>query len=116
MAAFDLSRITSNPGATPSPSPVEAMNVQTIEGARVNVTLPSTQDTIAMANVTTSGSVSAGKYHIEFILSTDFTGTIGGVTIPSSLGVYPPDDAPPGRSLGSLAYTVTGVSAILTIL
>ena len=103
MAALDLSHITSNPGATPTPSSVQAMNVQTVGGAIVNVTLLSTQYTITTANGTTSGSVSAGKHHIEFILSTDFTGTIGGVTISSSLGVYSPGGALPGASLGSLA-------------
>ena len=54
------------------------------------------------------------KKPFAFILSTDFTGTIGGVTIPSSLDVYSPGDAPPGASLGSLACPVTAGSAILT--
>lgn len=114
MAALDLSDTTSDSGATPSPSPVQAINVQSAAGAMVNVPLPSMQDPITIANVTTSDSVSAEKHHIEFILSTGFTGTIGGITFRrvsmfTLLVTHRLEQA-----LGSLAYTITAVSALLT--
>ena len=95
MAVLNLCRITFNPGATPSPSPVRAINVQNAARAILNVTFRSTQDTIMVANVTISDSVSAGKHHIELILSAGFIGTIGDITIRSHLGVYPSGNTQP---------------------
>jgi hypothetical protein len=63
-----------------------------------------------IANVTTSGSVIARKYHIDFILSTDFTGTIGAVTIPPSLGVYSPGNAPRGTLSSSSCVMLVRIS------
>jgi hypothetical protein len=112
---IDLTHVMSVPGATPSPSPAKALVVQGISGATaVAVTLPTTQYTITVANVTSGATIAAGKHHIEFILSSDFAGTIGGVTFTGGVGVYSPGDAPPGASLGALVYTVTAGSAILT--
>lgn len=67
---------------------------------------------------TGSGSVGAGARHIEFILSTDFVGTINGAVFDntvstSSVSVYPLD-APPGSTFGVIPYTISAGSARLT--
>lgn len=70
---------------------------------------------ITVTNITSSGSVAAGKRHIEFILSSDFAGTIGGVTMSgTSLAIYSPGTVGPGYCFDALAYTISAGSAILT--
>ncbi len=68
--------------------------------------------------VTTSGSVAAGKQHIEFILSSDFAGTINGATVSGGgtlpLSVYSPGEAAPRGTFSAVSYTITAGSAILT--
>jgi hypothetical protein len=70
--------------------------------------------------VTTDGGVPKGSRHIEFILSADFAGTINGTavngtgtTATPAVGIYVLD-APPGETLGGLAYTISAGGAILT--
>lgn len=65
--------------------------------------------------VTGNGSIGAGRKHIEFILSTDFAGTINGATIdPAIVAVYVLD-APPNYTLPAMKYTISAGSAVLTI-
>lgn len=76
--------------------------------------------TSTTSNLTTGGptTITAGALSIEFLLSSDFVGTINGATVNNTgtivLGVYRLD-APPWKPLSSLAYTITAGSAILTV-
>ena len=86
-----------------------------LRATAVPVSLPPTQYTISPSVVTTDGTVTAGKHHIEFVLSTDFAGTIGGAAMnPAILSVYSPGDAPVGTSFAALSYTISAGSAVLT--
>jgi hypothetical protein len=65
-------------------------------------------------NVTQDGGVPSGMRHIEFILSSDFAGTINGATFAGALvGVYA-IEAPAGEHLAGMNYTIGAGSAILT--
>jgi hypothetical protein len=63
-------------------------------------------------------TITAGAISIEFILSSDFTGTINGVafnnTGTNAVGVYRLD-APPWKPLSALTYTITAGTVILTV-
>lgn len=88
---------------------------QTTPGTTNAVAITGSQYTIAIASATTNGTVAAGKHHVEFILSSNFAGTIGGVTIdPAVLAVYNPGDAPVGSTFAALSYTISAGSATIT--
>lgn len=71
--------------------------------------------TVSLSTVSSSGSVAAGKRYIEFILSSDFAGTIGGQIIAgSAFAVYGPLRAPDGSVFGVLNYTISAGSAVIT--
>jgi hypothetical protein len=74
--------------------------------------------TVNPINVTASGTVAAGMLHIEFILSSDFVGSIGSATINNTSGTNPVGvwgaDIRIDKPSAALAYTITGGSAILT--
>lgn len=75
------------------------------------------QRTVAIATVSTSGSVAAGARSVEFLFSSDFAGTVDGETFAGatdySLG---PLVAPQGDTLGAIAYTRSaGSIRIVTI-
>ena len=86
---------------------------QTTPGTTNGVQLTGSQRTPAASVVTSSGTVVAGKKSVTLIPSNDFTGTILGVDV----GAQPLQfDAPPGDTLGAIAYTrTTGSLTILTI-
>jgi hypothetical protein len=70
---------------------------------------------------TTEGpiTIAAGAISIEFLLSTDFTGTINGAAFDNTVatlvvGVYRVD-APPWKPLAAFIYTITAGTAIRTI-
>lgn len=66
-------------------------------------------------NITTSGTIAPGMRHIEFILSSDFSGAINGASLDgSSIGVYS-IDAPAGDVLSGMNYVISAGSAILTV-
>lgn len=81
----------------------------------VPVSEDSTQRTPASSVVSSNGSVSAGKQSVQFVPSSDFTGTLlaaawPGTNNPISFSVNGND------TLGAIAYTVvTGSLTILTI-
>jgi hypothetical protein len=86
-----------------------------ISGATANGNTTSTT-----TNLTTGGptTITAGAISIEFLLSSDFVGTINGATVNNTgtivLGVYRLD-APPWKPLAALTYTITAGTCILTI-
>lgn len=62
--------------------------------------------TITSSAVATNGSITAGALFIEFITSSDFTGTINGVSIPNlAIMTFP---YMPGYDYPAISYTVTG--------
>jgi hypothetical protein len=77
----------------------------------------SVQRTPAITSVNASGSVAAGKRFIEFMLSADFAGTIGGVTFAGTTDYsVGPFIAPVADTLGAIAYTISaGSMRILTV-
>lgn len=73
--------------------------------------------TPALSTVTTNGTVAAGKKYIEFILSSDFAGTIGGATFAGATdAVYSLPLLPGADTYEALAYTISAGSARLTTL
>lgn len=72
------------------------------------------QYTIAITVATTGATIAAGKHHIEFILSPDFAGTIGGAAISGSLGIYDPGPLPVGSTFAALVYTISAGNATIT--
>lgn len=93
-------------------------------GASGNVVITGTTATgntvSTTTNLTTGGAttIAAGALSIEFLLSSDFQGTINGAAVNNTgtivLGVYRLD-APPWKPLSALTYTITAGSAILTV-
>jgi hypothetical protein len=83
-------------------------------------TTPIGNTTSTTTNLTTGGptTITAGALSIEFLLSSDFQGTINGATVNNTgtivVGVFRLD-APPWKPLSALAYTITAGSAILTV-
>jgi hypothetical protein len=76
--------------------------------------------TSTTTNRTSEGpiTIAAGALSIEFLISSDFVGTINGATVNNTtslvVGVYRLD-APPWKPLGAFVYTITAGSAIRTI-
>lgn len=93
---------------------------QTTPGTTNAVQLTGAQLTPASSTVTTDGSVAAGKYSVEFILSPSaadpvaFAGTINGVAYAGGTDAVKSFDAPAGRTLAAIAYTISAGSARLT--
>ena len=81
--------------------------------ANPGLKLTGTQRTPAASVVTADGTVAAGAKSVALIPSTDFVGTILGVDV----GTQPLSfDAPPGDTLGAIAYTRSaGSLTILTL-
>jgi hypothetical protein len=88
-----------------------------VDGSAVTqpVSLPATARTSASSIVTTSGSVTAGKQSVQFVPSSDFTGTLlsaawPGTNAPIGFSVTGPE------TIDAIAYTVTaGSLTILTL-
>lgn len=73
------------------------------------------QYTPAITVETGDGTIDAGKRHIEFILSSDFAGTIQGAAISgATLSVYDPGAPPVGSTLGAVGYTISAGNATIT--
>lgn len=74
--------------------------------------------TVNPVNINSSGTVAAGMEHIEFLLSSDFVGSIGSAVINNTTGTLAVGqwsaDVKPTKPSTALAYTITGGSAILT--
>lgn len=76
--------------------------------------------TPTISNVTIGGTIPKGKTRIEFILTTDFVGTIGGAVFNGTettgvpgISVYP-IEAPNGNALAAIVYTISAGGATLT--
>lgn len=123
-----LQQIAAGGGGGGGGGGLSAVNLTQILGAAISAAnaLPTNisgftatgSTTVNPVNVSTSGTVAAGKIHIEFLLSSDFVGSIGGATINNTSGTLAIGqwscDVPPTAPTASLAYTITGGSAILT--
>lgn len=73
------------------------------------------QYTVAISNTTHDGTIDAGKHHVEFILSSDFEGTIQSVDIdPAIVAIYNPGDAPVGSTFDAFTYTIAAGNATIT--
>ncbi len=98
---------TTPPGTSPTWSVMEAAvelllaALAAIGGVAPVVYAPSN------SHVTTSGTVASGKHYIEFNISGDFTGSIGGVTYlgATQFGRIYPNVQP--NTYGAIAYVVT---------
>lgn len=98
-----------------SGKPLSVKIDQTTPGTTDSVTVKGAQYTVAIAVATTDGTVAAGKRHIEFILSSDFVGTIQSAAITGAmLGVYDPGTPPVGSTLAGITYTIAAGSATIT--
>lgn len=93
---------------------VEAQGVVLVDSSGAEV-VTATQRTCASSVVSTNGSVSAGKQSVQFVPSSDYTGTL-------LSAAWPGTNNPIGFSangndtLGAIAYTVaTGSLTIVTI-
>lgn len=87
---------------------------QATPGTTNGVQLTGAQLTPASSTVTTDGTVAAGKYFVEFILSTDFSGTLNGIAYAGANDAYKSFPSQAGRALGAISYTVSAGSARLT--
>lgn len=86
-----------------------------LRASAVPVSVSGAQYTVAITVATTGATIAAGKHHIEFILSSDFAGTIAGAAInPAIIGVYDPGTLPVGSTFGALIYTISAGSATIT--
>ena len=75
------------------------------EASSVSVVLASGTETITSTVETTAGSVAPNKRAVKFTTSSDFVGTINGVTRNASRSItFSPT---PGKILGAIAYTIT---------
>lgn len=85
-----------------------------ISGSTANGNTTSTTSNLSTVGSTT---ITAGAISIEFILSTDFKGTINGASFDNTgtnaVGVYRLD-APPWKPLAALTYIITAGTAVLT--
>lgn len=64
-----------------------------------------------ITTVDSSGSTESGVYRsVQFLLSSDFEGTIAGATMDAASWAVIPFEAPKGEKLDSIAYTVTAGS------
>lgn len=87
---------------------------QTTPGTTNAVQLTGAQLTPVTSTVSTDGTVAAGKYSVEFIFSSDFAGTILTVAYAGANDAVKSFDAPAGRTLAAIAYTISAGSARLT--
>lgn len=87
---------------------------QTTPGTTNAVQLTGAQLTPVTSTVTGDGSVAAGKFSVEFILSSDFAGTILTVAYAGANDAVKSFEAPAGRTLAAIAYTISAGSARLT--
>lgn len=87
---------------------------QTTPGTTNAVQLTGAQVTPVSSTVTTDATVAAGKFSVEFIFSSDFTGTILTVAYIGAADAVKSFEAPAGRTLGAIAYTISAGSARLT--
>lgn len=94
----------------------KATAIQGIDnGKPIGVSQTGAQYTVAITVATTGATIAAGKHHIEFILSSDFVGTIAGAAISgASLGVYDPGILPVGSTFAALIYTISAGNATIT--
>lgn len=87
-----------------------------LRATAVPVSLPATARTPAVSLVTTNGTVASGKKIVDFIFSSDFTGTVLTVAFTGAADSVISFEAPPGDTLAAIAYTVTaGSIRIVTI-
>lgn len=95
-------------------SPGEATSLLTVIAAGIlnAATTPSgsPEATLAGSNKTASGSISAGKQSVTFMPSSDFVGTIAGVSFPGASWQVVPFQAPFGKTLPAIAYTISAGS------
>ena len=77
------------------------------------VSFATSQVTPSSSVVTTNGTVAAGKKHIEFILSSDFAGTINGVAYSGATDAVQSFDAPVDGTFAAMSYTISAGSARL---
>lgn len=87
---------------------------QTTPGTTNAVQLSGAQLTIAETSVSTDDTITAGKFHIEFIFASDFAGTINGVAYSGATDTFKEYTAPPGRTFSAVDYTISAGSARLT--
>ena len=76
---------------------------QTTPGNTNGVQLTGSQLTLTSLAATSSGSVTAGKRTVSFVASSDFTGTVNGITFPAS--AIKSIEAPPGYTMAAIPYT-----------
>lgn len=74
------------------------------------VQLTGTQLTPVSELDTDGGTVAAGKKHIEFIFSSDYTGDVNGIAYTGSADAVQTFDAPPGYTLAAIIWTTTAGS------
>lgn len=58
-----------------------------------------------LVNSGSGATITAGKRHVEFILSSDFAGNINGIAYSGTTDAVQSFDAPPGYTLAAIAYT-----------
>lgn len=87
---------------------------QTTPGTTNGVQLTGAQLTPVTTTVTTGATVAAGKFSVEFVFSSDFAGTILGIAWAGTADAVKSFEAPPGRTLGAIVYTISAGSARLT--
>jgi hypothetical protein len=98
-----------------APGATNAVSIdQTTPGTTNAVAITGTEITIVVKTVASGGHVNNAR-HIEFILSSDFVGTIDGEAITgAALAIYNPGDAPIGSTFAQLDYEISAGNAILT--
>lgn len=74
-----------------------------LRASAVPVSLPTGSTTESATAEVASGSVAAGALNVTFLASSDFAGTILGITF--AAGATLTRTAPPGKTLGSIAFT-----------
>lgn len=80
----------------------------------LRVVLGGGQLTPVTTTVTTGATVAAGKFSVEFIFSSDFVGTILTAAYTGAADAVKSFEAPAGRTLAAIAYTISAGSARLT--
>lgn len=96
--------------AAPTLTEAKAAYISTDLAGNQRVILLGASRTPAIASVSSSGSVAAGKKVVDFIFSSDFTGTVLTVAFAGANDSVISFEAPPGDTLAAIAYTVTAGS------
>jgi hypothetical protein len=110
-----LKQISASVQAPPPQAVTGPLTDTQLRATALPVAQTGAQYTVAITVATTDGSIAAGKHHIEFILSSDFAGTIAGAAIdPAIIGVYDPGTPPVGSTLAALVYTISAGNATIT--